>query len=135
MDEFLAGFYGEGWTYIRQFIDKITELAYDGCQTADGSHFDSVTEEEYLANEELFDSLWDSAEELAGDRLAFVKHGRYQWRYVKLCLHPDKDAALSLIEENGLCFNKRVAWRNSQWNVDTNKTDFTLPPTEWSYKS
>lgn len=135
MDAFLAAFYGEGWTYIRKFIDKIIELSADGHQTADGSHFDAITEQEYLANEESFDEWWNRAEELAGDRLAFVKHGRYQWRYIKLCLHPDKDAALALIEENALSFNERVAWRNSQWNVDTEQTDFALPPTEWVYKS
>ena len=135
MDDFLQAFYGEGWTYIRKFIDKTVELAADGHQTPDGSHFDAITEEEYLANEEAFDEWWNSAEALAGDRLAFVKRSRYQWRYVKLCLHPNEEEARLLIAENASSFNERVAWRNSQWNVDIEKTDFTLPPTEWVYKS
>ena len=135
MDSFLKAFYGEGWTYIRKFIDKIIELSADGHQMVDGSPFDAITKDEYLANEATFDEWWNKAEELAGDRIAFVKRGRYQWRYIKLCLHPNKADALALIEENKISFNERVAWREKQWNVDTASSNLDLAPTEWIYKS
>ena len=135
MDEFLQAFYGDGWEYIRKFIDKTIELSADGHQTASGSHFDSITEEEYLANEEAFDEWWNKAEELAGDRIDFVKRARYQWRYIKLCLHPNAEDAMSLIADASNHFHTRVGWREKQWNVDVEKSNLNLAPTEWVYKS
>ncbi len=135
MNQFLKGFYGAGWTCVRQFIDKIIELSADGHQTAEDSPFQAITEAEYLANEELFDEWWLKAEALAGDRVDFVKRSRFQWRYIKLCLHPNKAEALAMIEENARSFNERIAWREAQWNVDTNKTNFDLTPPEWIYIS
>ena len=135
MDSFLKNFYGEGWEYIRKFIDKTIELAADGHQTASGNPFDAITVDEYLDNEETFDEWWNQAEALAGDRADFVKRARYQWRYIKLCLHPDAEEAQKLIADTSDSFNTRVGWREKQWNVDTNKSDLNLPPTEWIYKS
>ena len=135
MDEFLAAFYGEGWTYVRKFIDKIIELSADGHQTVKDSPFLAITEEEYISHLQLFEEWWNKAEELAGDDLAHVKRSRFQWRYVKLCLLPDKEDALAMIAENAASFNYRIAWREARWNVDTTNTNFALAPTEWVYKS
>ena len=92
MDEFLEAYYGEGWQSIRKYIDKTTELAADGCINIYEAPLQSITKEEYLANEADFDAWWNTAEELAGDRLEYVQRSRLQWRYVQLMLHPDKDA-------------------------------------------
>lgn len=133
MDAFLKSFYGEGWQYIRQFIDKIIELAADGHQTKKDSPFAAITEEEYLANEGDFDEWWNRAESLAGERAEFVKRARYQWRYIKLCLHPNAEDAQALITD--AAGGQRVAWRDKQWNVDTARSNLNLAPTEWVYKS
>lgn len=133
MDAFLKAFYGEGWSYIRKFIDKTVELSADGHQAANGSPFDAITQEEYLENEVTFDEWWDAAEAAAGERIAFVKRARYQWRYIKLCLHPNAEDAQKLIDDAKS--NPRVGWREKLWNVDTQKSDLNLPPTEWVYKS
>lgn len=133
MDTFLEDYYGEGWTYIRKFIDKTIELAADGHQIAGGSPLDAITEEEYLANEAAFDEWWNQAEALAGDRLEFVKRARYQWRYIKLCLHPNAEDALALITDAAA--GNRVGWRDKQWNVDKDKSNLDLTPFEWTYKS
>lgn len=133
MNDFLKAFYGEGWTYIRNFIDKTTELAADGHQNATGSPFDGITAEEYLANEETFDGWWNQAEALAGDRIDFVKRARYQWRYIKLCLHPNAEDAQALIADVSNA-SAKVSWREKQWNVDSS-SDLNLAPTEWKYKS
>ena len=135
MDSFLEAYYGSGWEYIRRYIDKTTELAADGHQTANGNPFDAITTEEYLANEADFDEWWSKAQELAGDRADFVKRANYQWRYIKLCLHPDAEEAQKLIADTSDSFNTRVGWREKQWNVDTQKSDLTKSPLEWVYKS
>ena len=133
MDAFLKAYYGEGWEYIRKFIDKTVELSADGHQTANGSPLDAITKEEYLENEATFDEWWNKAEELAGERLDFVKRARFQWRYIKLCLAPNAEDAQALITDAAT--NPRVGWREKQWNVDTTKSDLNLAPTEWVYKS
>ena len=135
MNSFLEAFYGDGWEYVRMYIDKTVELAADGHQLANGNPFDAITTEEYLANEADFDAWWNTAEELAGDRIDFVKRSRYQWRYIKLCLHPDAEEAQKLIADASDSFNTRVGWREKQWNVDIAKSDLTKSPLEWVYKS
>ena len=133
MNNFLKAFYGEGWEYVRKFIDKTTELAADGHQSANDDPFAGITAEEYLANEETFDAWWDQAETLAGDRIDFVKRARYQWRYIKLCLHPNEEDARALIADVATATAK-VSWREKQWNID-DSSDLTKAPTEWKYKS
>lgn len=133
MNDFLKSFYGEGWENIRKFIDKTTELAADGKQTAQDGPFAGITEEEYLENEETFDAWWDAAEAAAGERIDFVKRARYQWRYIKLCLHPNAEDAQALIADVGNA-NAKVSWREKQWNVDES-SDLSKAPTEWKYKS
>ena len=99
MDEFLEAYYGAGWTYIRKYIDKTTELASNSCMFIYESPLEAITEEEYLANEEDFESWWDAAETLAGDRAKYVKRSRLQWRYIQLLLHPDKDACAQFVKD------------------------------------
>ena len=133
MNNFLKAYYGQGWEYVRKFIDKTTELAADGHQSASDGPFAGITAEEYLANEETFDAWWDQAETLAGDRVDFVQRARYQWRYIKLCLHPNEADARALIADLATATAK-VSWREKQWNVD-DSSDLTKAPTEWKYKS
>ena len=135
MNTFLKDYYGDGWEYIRMYIDKTVELAADGHQIASGNPFDAITMDEYLANEESFDEWWNAAEALAGERIDFVKRARYQWRYIKLCLHPNAEEAQQLIADASDSFMTRVGWREKQWNVDTARSDLSKSPLEWVYKS
>ena len=93
MDEFLKAYYGEGWEYIRKYIDKTTELAQSNCMTIYSHPFDIISKETYLANEADFEAWWTAAESLAGDRKAYVKRSRLQWRYIQLMLHPNANMA------------------------------------------
>ena len=101
MDEFLEAYYGEGWEGIRAFIDLTTELAgnKDSCINIYEAPLNSITEEEYLAHEADIEAWWNTAEELAGDRLDAVKRSRLQWRYIQLLLHPDQKACDEFIKD------------------------------------
>lgn len=101
MDEFLEAYYGEGWEGIRAFIDLTTELAgnKDSCINIYEAPLNSITQEEYLAYEADIEAWWNTAEELAGDRLDAVKRSRLQWRYIQLLLHPDQEACDRFVED------------------------------------
>ena len=144
MDEFLEGYYGEGWKNIRAFIDKTTELAANGgyninkdetegspvCgQGIYGHPFTAITRGEYLENEALFDELWANALSLAGDRLEFVERSMMQWRLTKLYLHPDAEKAQKLIDDAKAA---GVVWKEGQFNVQP-ESDLSKSPFYWKY--
>ena len=144
MDEFLKAYYGDGWMYIRQFIDKTTALAANGgfeiqgdesegkavCgQGIYGHPLTAITRSEYLANEKLFDELWTKAELLAGDRVEYVKRSKMQWRLTKLYLHPNAEEAAALIADAKAA---GVVWKEGQSNVQSS-SDLSKSPYYWSY--
>ena len=99
INEFLQAYYGEGWEYIRHYIDEVCEKAATGCQSVFGHPFEAVPEEFWASKEATFDEYWNKAEELAGDRLEYVQRSRLQWRYIQLMLHPGEEEARALIED------------------------------------
>ena len=101
MNEFLKAYYGDGWVYIRYFIDKTTELVAnaDSCINIYEEPLQSISKEEYLANERYFEELWSKAEAVAGDRAEYVHRSRLQWRCIQILLHPDDEAALAFAAE------------------------------------
>ena len=101
MDEFLEAYYGEGWQGIRAFIDLTIELASDSesCINIYEAPLNSITKAEYLQYEEQIEAWWNTAEELAGDRLEYVKRSRLQWRYIQLLLHPDDEACAQFVAD------------------------------------
>ena len=145
MDEFLAAYYGEGWKYIRQFIDKTTELAANGgfainredesegapvCgQGIYGHPFTAITRGEYLEHEALFEKWWNKAVELAGERREFVERSMMQWRLTKLYLHPNAEDAQKLIDDAKAA---GVVWKEGQFNVQP-ESDLSHSPFFWKY--
>ena len=145
MDEFLEGYYGAGWKYIRKFIDKTTELAANGgfrINKSDESVGDAVcgqgiydhpltviTREEYLEHEALFEEWWNTALSLAGDRREFVERSMMQWRLTKLYLHPDATEAQKLIDDAKAA---GVVWKEGQFNVQP-ESDLSKSPCFWKY--
>ena len=99
MNEFLEAYYGAGWVYIREFIDKTTQLAKDGCINIYEEPLQSITKEEYLANEFFFNNLWEKAEAIAGDRAEYVHRSSMQWRCIEILLHPNEEDALAFAAE------------------------------------
>ena len=107
MNEFLQAYYGNGWIYIRMFIDKTTELVAnaESCINIYEEPLQSITQAEYLANEADFEAWWSKAELVAGDRAEAVHRSRLQWRCIQILLHPDDEAALAFaaeVEELGI---------------------------------
>jgi hypothetical protein len=107
MNEFLEAYYGAGWIYIRQFIDKTTQLVAnaESCINIYEEPLQSISKEEYLANEFFLNNLWEKAEALAGDRYEYVHRSSMQWRGIQILLHPNDEAALAFaaeIEEMGI---------------------------------
>ena len=107
MNEFLQAYYGNGWVYIRMFIDKTTELVAnaESCINIYEEPLQSITQAEYLANEADFEAWWSKAELVAGDRAEAVHRSRLQWRCIQILLHPDDEAALAFaaeVEELGI---------------------------------
>ena len=139
MNEFLIAYYGNGWFYVRQYINKTTELANN--QTADGKEpcgqtvsddvLTVITREEYANHAHIFESYWNAAEELAGDRISSVKLSRLQWQYMKLFFNPNADEANALITAAS---KARLSWRENKKSVVAG-SDLSLMPSQWQYAS
>ena len=132
MDEFLAAYYGEGWTYIRKYINSFTMYAklsgknmgiYNNPYTLFSVNTIATSEEDY-------NSWWDAAEELAGDRLEYVQRSRIQLRYLLLYVHPNEETAKQLI---AYCKTFDIAWREGQRNVAAS-SDLSLAPDKWVFE-
>ena len=146
MNDFLKAYYGDGWMYIRDFIDKTTELAANGgykinadetegeavCGQGIYDHpFTAITRQEYLNYEYLFDEYWALAEELAGDRVEYVRRSMLQWRLTKLYLYPNAEKAQQLIDDAKAL---GVVWKEGKPNV-LPESDLSLSPYYWVYGS
>ena len=131
MDEFLAAYYGGGWTYIRQYIDTLSEFALKGAgHTIYHAPFTAVTEYEYRALEYGLNRFWRLAEKNAGDRVEYVKRSRLHWRYTELMLNPDEEKALQFIKEvEGL----GMAWREGRYHVNIQASELYKRPSMWVY--
>ena len=146
MDDFLKAYYGDGWTYIREFIDLTTRLARNGGYMLDGNEQPSsfvcgqgiyghpltaITRQEYLNYEYRFDKCWALAEELAGDKVENVRRSMMQWRLTKLYLRPNADEAAKLIADAKAA---GVVWKEGLPNVLAS-SDLSLSPYYWKYGS
>ena len=82
MDEFLEAYYGDGWAYIRMYIDKTSEMYEDGCGGIYMHPFERIPAEEFRDMQQAFDDWWNKAEELADDaRKDNVRRSSLQWRF------------------------------------------------------
>ena len=126
MDEFLAAYYGEGWRYIRAYVDWTCAEAAGNHMSIWANPFHIIPREKYEAMEDTLETWWDCAEAMAGDRLEAVKRSRIQWRYIRLMLHPDAEEGKALrddVEAAGIRWNE---WHNLPENVDYAKS-----PDKW----
>ena len=128
MDEFLQAYYGDGWQYIRAYIDMTSVKAATGCQSVYGHPFEAIPEDYYRMMEDAFEGWWSKAEELAGDRVEYVKRSRLQWRYIKLMLHPNEEEAQKLIADVKAA---GIGWTESGSTDIPSDADLSKGPDEW----
>ncbi len=128
MDEFLAAYYGEGWTYIREYIDWFCECAAKKHMNIWNPMTSVLTVKRSERNEFLdrFDACWDKAEELAGDRIEAVKRSRLQWECVRLMFSPDAARARAFLDE---IERQNIYW--NEWNPMPNNPNLSASPTGW----
>lgn len=85
---FLKTYYGDGWTYVREYIDKTEELSDNNefHNYMDSWWNDVITEEQWAENYDYLRSLWEKALELANtpDEINRVKRTMTQILYVEL---------------------------------------------------
>ena len=144
MNEFLEAYYGEGWRFVREYIDITSRLALNGGYKLDGNEqpttavcgqgiYDHpltvITREEYYNYEYRFDECWEMAEALASDRKEFVHRSAMQWRLAKLYLHPNAEEAAAFIAE---AKELGVVWKEGNPNV-LSTSDLSLSPYYWKY--
>lgn len=128
MNDFLKAYYGKGWEYIRSYIDLTTVLSESDCQDCMNHPRHSVVLKLYPLVEDNLDEWWDKAEELAGDRLAYVRRSRLQWRYLQLMLHPDKETALEFIADVQAA---GVTWGDGTTTEVPPRANLELGPEYW----
>ena len=82
MDEFLEAYYGEGWAYIRMYIDKTSEMYSVGCGDMYMHPFNRLPAERFIEMQQVFTEWWDKAEALADEaRKDNVHRSSLQWRW------------------------------------------------------
>ncbi len=141
MNGFLKTYYGEGWSYIREYIDKLCDVADQQCT---GTHVEIDKTYDlslvYPVTTEL-DVLWDKAEAMAKDEteLANIQKHRLSWTYLMQCARYEKDYT------NGDAANREAYTEVSaklcediikfgvKWDGkgDEPSGDLTLPPYLW----
>lgn len=115
MDEFLEAYYGDGWAYIRMYIDKTSEMYEAGCGNMYMHPFNRLPAESFIEMQQAFTEWWNKAEELADEaRKDNVHRSSLQWRWflarLDQSLQPDfvqevKDYGIYWSEDNQ--FNTR----------------------------
>ena len=87
MNGFLKAYYGDGWQYIREYIDMtIKKTGNDGLHTTIGSEMNDRAVLNLKPNEiDYINTLWVKAKELAQDKthLDNVRRSEISWRYWK----------------------------------------------------
>ncbi len=111
MDEFLAAYYGDGWVYIRMYIDKTSEIFEDYCGDMYTHPLARVPAEEFITMIYTFDDWWGKAEALADEaRVDNVRRSSLQWRFFNARFNKDLQAAFEQeIRDRG------IYWGEGNW--------------------
>ena len=146
INEFLKGYYGAGWTYIRQYIDEYQKASasYHLTSTINNAPQDSMPvdspqmAEAFIARME---ALWAAAEQAAvGSERERVQRSRLQWRYYKQVIskstaydHGTVQQKSDWMKENETLYRlmKQFNVLYLRENKQANMIDFTKSPDTW----
>ncbi len=162
MDDFLKGYYGDGWKNIREYIDYLENYAQTN---ADKDHERTVGDRDmydYLSIDYDFKTktydlslinhckrLWDKAEEMADEEeIERIEKSRISFRWYELSgtfenryKYGSTSERERLVEENELLYNTiqkynfgdlRIRY-DSNYYIKQNITDFRFAPHTWKY--
>ena len=83
---FLKTYYGNGWRYLREYIDIINELGNHKCHIFYGYPGGFFDFEEIRENAHFLDELWIKAKESATDEeIKRIENEEMSWIYLKQC--------------------------------------------------
>ena len=141
INSFLKGYYGPGWSYIREYIDLTEELS-------DANHFayyvvpgSILTDDQVLAYRDKFDALWDAAQAMCenAEQLERIQCSRLSWTFMKLngsyyadFVNGDAATRTAYTQANtrfyGETMNHGVVWTEKGVSISFNAE---MPPFEW----
>ena len=140
MDEFLKAYYGEGWTYVRNFIDFFQNMANEknSCFGVFSSPEEMYGDHAFEIYNELLIEWWDKAEELAGteEQLLHVRRSRLCCDYLRIgAIHHQVYDNLNKLKEDTQtlhdeCFELGVT-RVSEGFAIPEKINATKSPWYW----
>lgn len=139
LNSILKARYGDGWKYLREYIDDLYELAQAKCHpfysTAAGYYdYSSVNEK---ADE--IDLLWDKAEAAATDeQKERIEHERISWLYLKQCAAYDTDytdgseqSRAEYAAENERLYQLMQRFNLNNSHILKGTVDYTASPSTW----
>ena len=154
MDDFLQGYYGDGWDFIREYIDTTYEMILAEMPRSghlpywypvdENFQFDYDPKTKQFASfVEEFDELWDEAEAYANpEQLERVQKSRVHWDYINLYNTWDRryenasnEERKEMVAKNKSLYERIVKFglvmRYDTDGVISSVTDFSLSPALW----
>lgn len=158
LNDFLAEYYGDGWNYVREYIDYNEEIAIKYAREKDElgvleNHrfsgedinffpiYDNETDTYDLTIFEEWNDLWDKAENLADENeIKRVQYSRIAPTYFELYYtmsyqYKDKSKRENLVERNQNLYEtmieNKVMQKGDHIYIKENIKDFVLPPKHW----
>ncbi len=139
LDGCLRAHYGDGWTYIREYLDIIAEAGNNKCHSflAHPSGWYDNTEVAKIAD--YVDSLWESAKAVAeSEELNRIELAEPSWAFLRQCATYDsmytngtEDQRAEYIERNEELYNAildlRLLWTEGTLNPLDNYMSTTVP--------
>lgn len=154
--DFLQGYYGEGWTYIRKYIqyahDAILENLGDKRCLSTHASIDDLFDFKWNEAKQKYDmkfinrmnDCWESALDLSGDEITYahIEKSSLHWTLIELYVtFDDRFFAADYEDMFELEFRCRnlyeklkeygTTWRTDRKQIDMNVTDFTAGPNTW----
>lgn len=90
VDSFLRDFYGDGWSYLREYIEVMYDLQCENeWHIWSKEYWDAIiTYEQYTENFDYLMGLWEKAEALAytDEQKLNIRRSATQMKYIEVCL-------------------------------------------------
>ncbi|MBP3333157.1 MAG: DUF4838 domain-containing protein [Clostridia bacterium] len=146
MDDFLEGYYGSGWKYVREYIDRTCERASDkflGIYVSPQTPFSDATGNIDIDFCTEMYSLWQKAYDVAeNDKLKYnCRRSMVQMKFIMLiarsikngCIYPEENRALALeMKDIGIIYH-RESWTMARGTTESldEKALTELAPHQW----